>query len=79
MEDDSPQGPLFQDDALLPGLPGRARLQWIFLAALAGLVVIDAIVWHGLLFNSRVWHVLLWGLVFGGLAIGGFAYWHRAR
>ena len=67
------------DDAFLPGLLGRSRLQWVLLALLAALLVVDGIVWHGLLFDSRIWHALLWVLVPGGLVIGGLAYWRRER
>lgn len=79
MEADRLSGALRRDGGLLPGLSGRPYLQWLLLSALVVLVVVDAAFWHGLLFDSRLWHAFLWGLVPGGLAIGGFAYCRRER
>jgi hypothetical protein len=79
MEEDRLKGPFQNEDIQFPGLPGRAGVQWTLLAMVIALVCTDAVFWHGLLFNSRIWHVFLWGMSLGGLAIGGLAYWRRER
>ncbi len=71
--------PTPKDDDLPSVLPRVARRPWILPAAMVGLLAVDRICWHGLLFGSRTWHMILWILVFCGVAIGGFAYWRRER
>jgi len=58
----------------LPGMPvGRTVLR-VMALALAGLIIIDRVWWHGALFDHPIWRIARWVITSIGLVVGVLAY-----